>query len=109
MKWSILLLTPLLAGCFGCEPLLEVRHCLDTQCAGSSDAVRLNWTQELADQWPELDAFFGHVELGEHEHKHWTRDKEQALWAAFGVEGDEPELIIQHGEDRYRVRVLTCD
>jgi hypothetical protein len=98
-----------LAGCLSCEPLLEVRNCLDHQCVGSNDAVRLNWTAELASAWPQIDHDMATTLPGEHHHADYTPVREDALWAAFGVTGDEPELIIQNGEQTFRVRVLNCD
>lgn len=96
------------AGCLDCQPLLEVRNCLDHQCVPSDDAMELDWSAELAAQWPELDALLGSTELGAHGHREWTEAQEQALWDAFGVTGDQPELIVHHGDDRFRIRVLTC-
>ena len=102
-----------LPGCLSCEPLLEVRHCLDGQARclpedWSDDAKGVNWTTELAAAWPDVTALMDATDLGTHAHLKWTPEREDALWAAFGVSGDEPELFVTYRDDVYRVRVLTC-
>ncbi|MGB1586700.1 MAG: hypothetical protein ACPHID_06615 [Thermoplasmatota archaeon] len=106
----LLLVAALLAGagCLDCQPLLEVRNCLDHQCDPSDDAVELDWTPQLAADWPELDAAMASTPPGDHHHNTWDEATEQALWDAFGVTGDEKELIVQHDDGRFRIRVLTC-
>ena len=98
----------LLSGCLSCQPLLEVRHCLVDQCPPSEDAVAVVWTGAHAAQWPEVDALLRATPPGEHEHRDWPATKEQAFWDAFGVSGDERELIVTTDDGRFRVRVLTC-
>lgn len=98
----------LLSGCVSCQPLLDVRNCLDSQCVPSGDAVELDWTPQLAAEWPELDAAMAATPLGDHHHNTWDEAMEQALWDAFGVTGDEKELIVHHDDGRFRIRVLTC-
>lgn len=102
-------LAALVGGCVSCEPLLEVRHCLPTQCDPSDDAVAVVWTGAEAAEWPEVDALLRATPPGEHEHRTWTAAQEQAFWDAFGVSGDERELIVTTEDGRFRVRVLTCE
>ncbi len=104
-----LALLPPLSGCFGCEPLLEVRNCLEAQCAPSDDAVEVAWGAADAEAWPDVDALLRATTLGDHEHQQWTREREDAFWAHYGVDGDERELIVLLDGERFRVRVLTCD
>ncbi len=96
------------SGCIECEPLLEVRHCLETQCEPSADAVAVAWTQSDAAMWPDLDRILRSLEAGAHEHLKWTPEQEAALWDHYGVAGDEKELIVTLDDERYRVRVLSC-
>lgn len=98
-----------LAGCLDCQPLLEVRHCLERQCDPSPDAVEVAWTEEDAQTWPDVDRLMDRTELGEHEHRKWTHEREQAFWQQYGVTGDRRELIAEKDDELYRVRVLTCD
>lgn len=97
-----------LSGCLSCEPLLEVRNCLDHQCEPSANAVAVAWNAQHAADWPEVDRLLRATPAGEHEHAAWTEAKESAFWNAFGVSGDEPELIVTTDDGRFRVRILTC-
>ncbi len=97
------------SGCTSCEPLLEARNCLDSQCVPSDDAVTITWSAEDARKWPQVDAMLRGLEPGEHDHMAWSNEPSNAILAHYGVEGDEPELIIHLDEERLRVRVLGCD
>ncbi len=105
--WPLLMLL-LLAGCLECEPLMEVRHCLD-DCAASDDAVFAEWTQEDAEMWPAFHALIIKAELGEHEHAKWTSEQEHAFWAHYNVTGDRKELHVTFEGESYRLKVLSCD
>lgn len=103
------LLGVLLPGCLGCQPLLEVRHCLEAQCEASPDAVEVAWGAADAEAWPDVDRLLRAAEAGEHEHMEWTGAQEDAFWAHYGVGGEERELIVHRDGERFRVRVLACD
>lgn len=104
----LLLAAPSLSGCASCQPLLDVRHCLDG-CGTGPDAVEVVWTEEDAEAWPDVDRLLRTAEAGEHEHMEWSRERSVAFWDHYGVEGKEPDLVVHRDEEQYRVRVLTCD
>lgn len=96
-----------LSGCTSCEPLLDVRHCLDG-CEPGPDAVEVVWMEEDAEAWPDVERLMDGLPAGEHDHAEWTEAQAQAFWDHYGVEGDEPELVVHRDEQQYRVRVLSC-
>ncbi len=98
-----------LSGCVACQPLLEVRNCLDHQCQPSPDAMEVVWSSQHAADWPQIDALLDATNLGEHEHRKWDQAQEKAFWDYWGATGDQRELIVQHEGQTFRIRVLTCD
>ncbi len=103
--------TPL-AGCLGCEPTLDVRHCLDAseRCAPAETSAVIEWNATWAAAFPDVDRLLRETALGEHSHGVWNSSREAAWWQAAGIPLDQAtkEAYVRFENGLYRIRVLTC-
>lgn len=101
-----------LSGCLDCQPLLDVRHCSEIPpCAPVEGDPVVEWTPDLAQQWPQLADLIEKARDGKHQHAEWTQEQTDAFWADWNVpaEREHKALFVTDGEATFRVRVLTCE
>ena len=101
-----------LAGCFQCEPQLDVRDCTRRIAGCDPGAGRVvAWNPELDGLWPDVARLIETVEPDMHGHVDWTPEQAEAFWAFYQVppgDGVHRQLFLSHEDELFRVRVLPC-
>lgn len=107
------LLVPV-AGCFQCQPQLDVRHCADrtdTCDPAATGSVQADWDPALSARFPDLAHLIATLRPGLHGHADWTTAEADELWAQYGVpagDGVHRQVFLSDGGELFRVRVLPC-